>query len=349
MLGYGKCEASGRNSCDSRNGSYQRTIQTSLGPIAIDVPRDRNGEYEPMAIPKYKRRTDLIALAVVKLYSSGMTDEEMRLIISSIYEANCSKSTISSITDAVVEDVKSFSVRRLPKRLFALFLDSTYVPLRRDSAQKEAINMALGIGEDGTPLVIGYSITPQESAEACRELLAGFRSRGLEEVEAAVTDGLAGIDEAIGDSYLKAKRQRCFARLLRNACSKVGVSDRSEVAEDFMDAAKRKDMVPGEAAFAAFAAKWRAKYPKLAVWSEKAENVLTFYEFPAGLRQLIYTNNRIESFNKQIKRTLKKQIQFVTEEALEKRLVSIFLHYNEGIGKRKVKCWRDIIAYYESK
>ena len=112
-----------------------------------------------------------------------------------------------------------------------------------------------------------------------------------------------------------------------------------------MDAAKRKDMVSGEAAFAAFAAKWRAKCPKLAVWSEKAENVLTFYEFPAGLRQFIYTNNRIESFNKQIKRTLKKQIQFVTEEALEKRLVSIFLHYNEGIGKRKVRCWREIVAY----
>lgn len=190
------------------------------------------------------------------------------------------------------------------------------------------------------------AIVPENSPEAYRELLTGFRSRGLEEVEAAVTDGLADIDEAIGDSYSKAKRQRCFVHLLRNACSKVGISDRSEVAEDFMDAAKRKDMVSGEAAFAA---KWRAKYPKLAVWSEKAENVLTFYEFPAGLRQLIYTNNRIESFNKQIKRTLKKQIQFVTEEALEKRLVSIFLHYNEGIGKRKVRCWREVVAYDGSK
>lgn len=342
VLGYGKFEASGRNSCDSRNGSYQRTIQTLLGPIAIDVPRDRNGEYEPMAIPKYKRRTDLIALAVVKLYSSGMTDEEMRLIISSIYEANCSKSTISSITDAVVDDVKSFSVRRLPKRLFAFFLDSTYVPLRRDSVQKEAINMALGIGEDGTPLVIGYSITPQESAEAYRELLTGFRSRGLEEVEAAVTDGLAGIDEAIGDSYSKAKRQRCFVHLLRNACSKVGISDRSEAAEDFMDAAKRKDMVSGEAAFAA---KWRAKYPKLAVWSEKAENVLTFCEFPTGLRRLIYTNSRIESFSKQIKRMLKKQIRSVAEEALEKRIVSMFLHYNEGWERgRRGAGWKSLPA-----
>ena len=100
---------------------------------------------------------------------------------------------------------------------------------------------------------------------------------------------------------------------------------------------------------ASFVAKWRAKYPKLRIWAEKAENVLTFYEFPEGLRRLIYTNNRIESFNKQIKRLLKKQIQFVTEEALEKRIVSMFLHYNEGVGRRKVRCWREIVAYYEAK
>ena len=273
----------------------------------------------------------------------------MRLVISSIYEANCSKSTLSSITDAVMEDVKRFSERILPKRLFALFLDSTYVPLRRGTVAKEAVNLALGAAGDGTPLVIGCSITPQESAESYKELLSGFKSRGLESVEAVVADGLAGIDEAICASCPNAKRQRCFVHLLRNACSKVRVSDRSGVAEDFMGIARQEDAESGKAAFEAFIAKWKGKYPKLAVWSEKAENVLTFYEFPAGLRRLIYTNNRIESFNKQIKRMLKKQIQFVTEEALEKRIVSIFLHYNEGIGKGKVKCWKEIVAYYESK
>lgn len=104
-----------------------------------------------------------------------------------------------------------------------------------------------------------------------------------------------------------------------------------------------------KAAFEAFIAKRKGEYPKLAVWSEKVGNALTFYEFPTGLRRLIYTNNRIESFNKRIKRMLKKQIQFVAEEALEKRIVSMFLHYNKGIGKRKVKCWKEIVAYYESK
>ena len=349
LLGYAKYDPEGKNSGDSRNGSYERTIQTSVGPITVRVPRDRNGEYEPMALPKYQRRTDLVTSVILKLYSSGMTDEEMRLAIGSIYEANYSRSAISAITDAVVADVKKFSERRLPRRLFALFLDSTYVPVRRDSVAKEAINIALGVTDEGIPLVVGYSITPEESAEAYRGLLAGFKARGLDEVEIAVTDGLSGIDEAVSESYPRAKRQRCFVHLLRNICSKVRARDRSEVAEDFMAMAKQRDMGSGKAAMASFVAKWKSKYPKLKVWSEKAENVLTFYDFPEGLRRLVYTNNRIESFNKQIKRLVKKQIQFVTEEALEKRIVSMFLHYNEGIGKRKVRCWKEIVAYYETK
>lgn len=290
-----------------------------------------------------------MASTVLKLYSSGMTDEEMRLAIGSIYEAKCSKSTISAITDAVAADVKRFSEKPLPKRLFALFLNSTYVPVRRDSVAKEAINIALGVTDEGVPLVIGYSITPSESAEAYKELLAGFKKRGLEEVEIAVTDGLSGIDGAISEAYPKAKRQRCFVHLLRNICSKVRAKDKAEVAEDFMGIAKQKDAESGGAAMASFVSKWKSKYPKLEIWAEKAESVLTFYDFPEGLRAPICTNNRIESFNKQIKRTLKKQIQFVTEGALERRIVSMFLHYNESVGKRKVKCWREIVAYYESK
>ena len=349
LLGYGKHDPAGRNSGDSRNGTYQRTLQTSLGPITIDVPRDRNGEYTPMAIPRYSRRTDLVASTVLKLYSSGMTDEEMRLAISSIYEASCSRSTISAITDAVAEDVRRFSSRPLPGRLFALFLDSTYVPLRRGAVEKEAVNIAMGVTDEGIPLVVGYSITPSESAEAYAELLEGFRARGLERVEVAVTDGLPGVDEAVSRSFPGARRQRCFVHLLRNVCSKVRAGDRAQVAGDFMAIARQNGPEEGLAALEAFVAKWRPKYPRLAVWSERAEHVLTFYEFPAGLRRLVYTNNRVESFNKQLKRMLKKQIQFVTEEALEKRIVSMFLHYNEAIGRRRVRCWREIVDYYDAR
>lgn len=309
----------------------------------MDVPRDRNGECKPIAIPRYRRRTDLIASTVLKLYSSGMTGDEMRLAISSIYEAHCSRSTISSITDAVAEDVRGFSKRPIPRRLFAIFLDSTYVPLRRDAVAKEAINVALGITDDGTPLFIGFSIAPCESAEAYRDLLAGFKSRGLEEVEVAAADGLQGIDEAISSSYPKAKRQRCFVHLLRNVCSRVRTSDRREVADAFMGIARQEGAESGKKALGDFVAEWKRKRPKLELWSEKAEHMLTFYEFPRELRGLVYTNSRIESFSKQIKRMVKKQIQFTAEAALEKRLVSMFLHYNEGIGKRKVRCWGKLL------
>lgn len=349
MLGYDKYESDGKNSGDSRNGSYERTVQTSLGPLTISVPRDRNGRYEPIAIPRYKRRTDLVTSTIIKLYSSGMSDEEMRLAIGSIYEASYSRSAISSITDAVIEDVKRFSQRRLPKRLFAIFLDSTYVPLRRDSVTKEAINLAMGIDDEGVPMIIGYSITPQESAEAYRELLEGFKSRGLEEVAVAVSDGLSGIDDAISESYPKARRQRCFVHLLRNICSKVRPSDKSSVADDFMSVARQDTREDGERSLREFVEKWKARYPKLAIWAEKTENILTFYDFAEPLRKTIYTNNRIESFNKDIKRMLKKQIQFVSEEALEKRLVSMALHYNEKVGKRKVRCWREIVEYFDQK
>ena len=349
MLGYDKYESDGKNSGDSRNGSYERTVQTSLGPLTISVPRDRNGRYEPIPIPRYKRRTDLVTSTIIKLYSSGMSDEEMRLAIGSIYEASYSRSAISSITDAVIEDVKEFSQRRLPKRLFAIFLDSTYVPLRRDSVTKEAINLAMGIDDEGVPMIIGYSITPQESAEAYRELLEGFKSRGLEEVAIAVSDGLSGIDDAIAASYPKARRQRCFVHLLRNICSKVRSKDKSSVAEDFMSVAKQSTREDGERSLREFVEKWKEKYPKLAIWAEKTEHILTFYDFAEPLRKTIYTNNRIESFNKDIKRMLKKQIQFVSEEALEKRLVSMALHYNEKVGKRRVRCWREIVEYFDQK
>ena len=145
-----------------------------------------------------------------------------------------------------------------------------------------------------------------------------------------MTDGLQGIDEAISSSYPKAKRQRCFVRLLRSACSKVRVADRREVAGGFMSIARQEDAESGKKALDDFVAEWKGKCPKLGIWSEGTEHMLTFYEFPRELRGLVCTNSRIESFDKQIKGALKKQIRFVTEGALEKRLVSMFLHYNGG-------------------
>ncbi len=343
-LGYERYDhKNGDNSGNSRNGKIARTITTSLGPITINVPRDRNGGFHSAAIVPYKRKTEVISSAIIKLYSAGMSDEEMRVIIESLYDAKVSRSYISDVTDAVLEDVRRFNEAPMPTDVFCLYLDSTYLPLRRGTVQKEAVNIAMAITGDGEKRILGYSITPEESAEAYGELLASFKSRGLERVMVVVSDGIPGMDDAIDSSYPNAKRQRCFVHLLRNLCSKVRSADRGEIARDFMAITKAKGPDEGATLLGGFNDKWGSRYPKVRSWASKADHVLTFLEFPEELRHLIYTNNPIEGFNKQIKRELKKQIQFVTEEALEKRLVTMFLHFNNGIDTRKVRGWRIIV------
>lgn len=298
-LGYEKGGRRASGASDARNGTYERTVQTSFGPITVSVPRDRDGDFRTAALPRYKRKTEVISSAILKLYSSGMTDEEMRVVIESLYDADVSKSYVSSVTDAVLADVEEFKKRPLPPRFFCLYLDSTYLPLRRDSVQKEAVNIAMGI------------------------------------------------DGAVDASFPKAKRQRCFLHLMRNLCSKVRPSERKEAASDFMSLAKRASKEEAERAFAEFKGKWGAKYKSVAKWADSLRDFLTFYEFPEALRRKIYTNNAIEGFNKQIKRMCKKSIQFVTEDALEKKLVTMFLHFNDGMNRRKVRGWAEIVEFME--
>ena len=343
-LGYSKYDhKNGDNTGDSRNGRTERTITTSFGPITVSVPRDRNGLFRTAAVIPYKRKTEVISSAILKLYSSGMTDEEMRLIIESLYDAKVSRSYVSSVTDAVLEDVEAFRKMPMPSDVFCLYLDSTYVPLRRGTVQKEAVNIAMAVTADGAKTVLGYSITPEESAEAYRELLESFASRGLKRVEIVVSDGIAGLDGAIDSCFPGAKRQRCFVHLLRNLCSKVRACDRQEIAGDFMAVAKARDERAAAALLGGFATKWGSRYPRLRQWASKTDSILTFMGYPEEVRHLIYTNNPVESLNKQIKRELKRQIQFVTEEALEKRLVTMFLHFNDGLSTRKVRGWRVIV------
>lgn len=310
-LGYERGGKRAEGSKDSRNGSYERTVQTSFGPISVSVPRDRDGDFRTAALPRYKRRTEVVSSAILKLYSSGMTDEEMRLVIESLYDSPVSKSYVSSVTDAVMADVEAFGKRELPTRMFCLCLDSTYLPLRRESVQREAVNIAMGIDADGNAMVAGYSITPAESAEAYRDLLADFKGRGLSEVAVVVSDGLAGIDGAIAASFPKAKRQRCFVHLMRNLCSKVRPSDRKAAADAFMSLARKSDRDGPEKAFSEFKAEWGAKYRSVAKWAESLSDFLTFYDFPEALRRKVYTNNPIEGFNKQIKRKVKEWREIV--------------------------------------
>jgi len=165
ILWYEKNQDNNANPDNIRNGSYTRQLDTIVGPIEVVVPRDRKAKFHSPIIPKYKRRTEQISDIIVKLYRSNLSTEEVKLIIESLYDTSYSKSTISRITDAVLEDAERFNNTPLDEDWFAVFLDATYVPLRRDTVSKEAINLVMGINYEGEPKILAYNITGQESAE----------------------------------------------------------------------------------------------------------------------------------------------------------------------------------------
>lgn len=335
-LGYEKYDKDHKSIADSRNGFYKRNLQTTIGELELMVPRDRNNDFEPSAITRYKRDTSNIVDIILKLYGTGLSDNEMREIINSLIESNYSRSKISSMTEAILEDVKKFKNKPINEEYFAVFIDSTYLPLRRDTVQKEAVNIVMGITMEGYKEFLGFSITPSESSEEYREILMNLKERGLKKVWIFVSDGLPGINDVFSSIYPESKIQRCYIHLLRNILKKVRAQDRGTVAYEFMEIAKQRTKEEGKKKFIDFIEKWKKKYPKIEIRSEKTENILTFYDFDQELRHLIYTNNIVESFNKQIKRKLKNTEQFVNEESLEKRIVFMANAFNSKMNQRKV-------------
>lgn len=340
FLGYARNEqGAARERGDCRNGSYPRTVATSLGPIEVSVPRDRNGEFSPSSLPKGKRSTDDIGQTILKLYRSGMTDSQIQEIVESLFAHKYSRSAISCIVDAVAEDVKAFNGAPLPERVFALFVDSIYIPLRRGTVQKEAVNIALAIGMDGMPMVLGYSITPQESATEWASLFESLKRRGLKGPRIVVSDGISGAASAVLECFGgECVHQVCYVHCCRNLVRKVRKEDQAELAADFMSIAAKANFEEAQITFARVHAKWSRKYKSVGTAMTMCmDSLFGIYHFHPSVRRLIYTTNRIEGLNKQIRRNAKCHISFCEEEAEERFLVTLFNRYNLKVGKRPVR------------
>ena len=323
---------------DSRNGFYERKIMTKFGEIVAEIPRDRNGEYETKMFEPYKRNTRDISDLILKLYKSNLSDSEMQTIIESLLNKKYSTSTISSITDAVKEDVTKFNNRKLKEKYFALFLDATYIPLRRNTVDKEGVNILMGIDMDGYPEVLGFNISPNETKNGWEELIVNLKERGVKTAEILVSDGFIGIEDLISKYLPGCLHQRCFVHLVRNLCDKVRKEDQKIVASEFMNLAKQNSLQDALKEFELFVERWGKKYQNISRWAQSIpiESIFNFYHMPKELWSVVYTNNRIEGFNKEIKRNAKTHVVWPTQEAEEKFLVTLFNKYNMKIGKRRI-------------
>lgn len=351
-LGYAKNSRSGWGSGNSRNGSYPRELETEYGTLNLTIPRDRNGEFKNQTVEPYARRTDSLETMVIHMFQKGMTVRDISDVIEKMYGHHYSPTTISNITMAVNDLVEAFNNRKLERRYTAIFLDATVIPIRRDTVEKEALYIAIGIREDGTKEILSYSIAPQESASVWDELLDDIQHRGVEEVLLFITDGLKGLKERIFKSYPKARYQSCLIHVGRNISSKVRVSDRGAISDDFKAIYNQADKKAGERALEEFIIKWDKRYPKVITSLKDNKHLLTFYDFPKGMRKTIYSTNLIEGFNHHLKRHTKRKEQFPNEASLERFAVARFNEYNQESLSRChqgfKQCLREISDMFES-
>ena len=321
FLDYEKYDRIGFNSGNSRNGSYGRTLHTEYGDLNIQIPRDRNGEFKQQTVAPYKRSNDTLESFVIHMFQKGVTTSEIAGLIEKMYGHHYTPQTISNMTKTMTEQVEAFNKRTLSARYVCVYLDATFIPVRRETVSKEAVYLAVGISEDGTKEVLAYTIAPTESAFNWQELLVDLKERGVEKVLLFISDGLKGMADAIFSVFPKSQYQTCLVHVARNLSHKVRVEDRSEVCDDFKTVYRADSQEGGQEALDAFCEKWQKAYPKLTKSLAENPYLLTFYRFPQSIWRSIYSTNLIESFNKQIKKYTKRKEQFPNEEALERFLV----------------------------
>ena len=349
FLGYNPYHRNGWNSGNSRNGSYFRQIKTQFGPIKVQVPRDRNGEFHQQTLPAYGQHTDALESTVIQLYSHGVTTREISELIEKMYGSYYSAGTVSNISKQVASQVESYHQRRLSDKFFCVYLDATYIPLRRDTYQREAVYIAVGIKPNGNKEIIDYRIAPVENLEVWSEMIADFKERGLEQVELFLSDGFVGIKDMLKQYYPKSKFQRCLIHIMRNISQKVRVTDRAEILNAFKQVHKQTNQKEAETVLHAFYEAYGSKYSRMIKDLRKLEeDMLVFYQYPKQIRPSIYSTNMIESINRMIKRKTNPKSEFPSEESLDNFLGSQVIDYNDRNANRVHKGFGQVADTLES-
>ena len=321
-LGYEKYEAQGRQSGNSRNGSSAKTLLGNQGEVRIEVPRDRNGEFEPTIIKKHQTRFDGFDDKIISLYSRGMTTREIQEHLREIYGTEISPALISTVTEAVMEEVRDWQMRPLDRVYPILYLDALRVNVK-ESGQviKKAVYLVIGVNLQGHKEVLGLWIAATEGAKFWLSILTELKNRGVEDIFLACVDGLKGFAEAIEAIFPRTVVQLCIVHIIRNSLAYVSYKDRKAVAADLKSVYRAATAEQAEFELECFAEKWGARYPMaVQVWKTNWARIIPFFAFPPEIRKAIYTTNAIESLNYSLRKIIKNRAVFPNDEAVTKLL-----------------------------
>lgn len=321
-LGYDKHSASGNNSGNSRNGRSRKTLKGEFGNMPLEVPRDRNSSFEPKIIPKGQTRFSGFDDKVLSLYARGMTTRQIQQHLEEIYQVEVSPSLISSVTDAISDEVKAWQSRPLDSVYPVVYLDALMVKTRESShIQNKAVYLAIGLNMSGLKEVLGMWIAQTEGAKFWLQVLTDLKNRGVRDIFIACVDGLKGFPEAIEAAFPKTQVQLCVVHLVGHSLKYVGWRHRKEVAQDLKTIYRATTVEEAEMSLEAFAGKWDGHLPTISKsWRLNWERVIPFLSYPEEIRRAIYTTNAIESVNSSLRKVIKNRGSFPNEEAVMKLL-----------------------------
>lgn len=316
-LGYEKNDIAGRGSGNSRNGVSGKTLKGDFGEAVIEVPRDRNGTFEPKIVPKHQTRFAGFDDKILSLYARGMTTREIQGHLEEIYGVEVSPSLISEVTDAVIEEVKGWQTRPLEPLYPILFLDALMVKMRHEGkVENRAVYVAIGIDLEGRKDVLGLWTSANEGAKFWLQVLTEIRNRGVKDIFIACVDGLKGFPQAIETVYPQAQVQLCIVHLVRASLNYVSWKERKLVAQELKAIYRAATTEEAEQELERFQARWGSKYPTIpALWQRHWTEVIPFFAFPPEIRKVIYTTNAVESLNMSLRKALKTRGAFPSEEA----------------------------------
>lgn len=319
-LGYEKHTKDARDTGNARNGFSKKTIKGDFGEQEINIPRDRNGEFEPQYVKKGQTRVDGFDSKIISLYARGLSTREIEAHFRESYGVNVSSSLISRVTDGVKEELAVWRERPLEPMYPIIFADAMFLKVRGEpGVVSKPLYLLLGIKTDGTKDVLGMWLMESESASGWMVILNELKNRGVQDCFIACIDGLTGLPEAFRDSFPKAEIQLCIVHMVRNSTKYVSTKNRREVIADLKRIYHAPSEALGREQMEAYVQKWGDKYPSaVRPWKEKWDNLSVFFRFPPEIRKVIYTTNPIESVFRELRKTSKTRGVFPNDLAVYK-------------------------------
>ena len=332
-------------SLNTRNGSSKKTVKSSYGNIDLNIPRDREGSFEPQALKKYEKDISNIENQIISMYGKGMTTRDISSHIKDIYGFGISETMVSKITNKILPTIEEWQNRPLEKVYPMVFLDAIHYHVRENNiVVKKAVYIALGYNLEGFKEILGMWVGENESSKYWLLVLNQLKERGLEDILIVSTDNLPGFSQAIEAVYPKAEIQKCIIHQIRNSTKYVSYKDIKELMKDLKAVYKAPTEDLALTNLGIFEEKWGKKYPMcVSSWKNNWTELSTYFKYPEGIRKLIYTTNAMENFNRQLSKVTKNKTIFPNDYALQK---SLYLAMVDASSKwtSRIRGWDQILS-----